>query len=109
MFRAHGFLSDDGSKQRSPFKSADLEPQMRAFREVVASVNGQALGTWAELWQKLRPKVAANGAVLPDLEKGFRPSGGWPEFLEQLWLLKHYLEYVQRFCKSSRGTDRLHS
>jgi hypothetical protein len=43
--------------------------------------------------------VATNGAVTPAMAEGFKPACGWPEFLEKLWLLKHYLDYIHRFCK----------
>jgi hypothetical protein len=37
--------------------------------------------------------------VTPEMEEGFKPACGWPEFLEKLWLLKHYLDYIHRFCR----------
>jgi len=72
---------------------------LRNFRYVVASVNDSALAVWAELWNELRGSVTTNGTVTPEMEEGFKPACGWPEFLEKLWLLKHYLDYIHRFCK----------
>jgi hypothetical protein len=72
---------------------------LRDFRYVVASVNDSALAVWADLWNELRGSVATNGAVTPAMAEGFKPACGWPEFLEKLWLLKHYLDYIHRFCK----------
>jgi hypothetical protein len=78
---------------------ASRERALRDFRYVVASVNDSALTTWADLWSQLQGSVASNGIVAPDTEHGFKPACGWPEFLEKLWLLKHYLDYIHRFCK----------
>jgi hypothetical protein len=75
------------------------ERALRDFRYVVASVNDSALAVWADLWNELRGSVATNGAVTPPMAEGFKPACGWPEFLEKLWLLKHYLDYIHRFCK----------
>jgi hypothetical protein len=66
---------------------------------VVASVNDSALAVWAELWKELQGGVASNGMVTPAMTQGFKPSCGWAEFLEKLWLLRHYLDYLHRFCK----------
>ena len=72
---------------------------LRNFRYVVASVNDSASAVWAELWKELQGSVAANGMVTPAMEQGFTPECGWAGFLEKLWLLKHYLDYIHRFCK----------
>lgn len=74
---------------------------LKNFRYVVGSVNEDALRVWAELWEQLNNGVTPNGMVLPEMEKGFTPACGWPEFLEKFWLLKHYLDYVHRFCKEN--------
>jgi hypothetical protein len=39
--------------------------------------------------------------ILPDAERGFVPECGWPEFLEKIWLLRHYVDYTKRF--SAKG------
>lgn len=72
---------------------------LQNFRYVVASVNDSALAVWADLWNELRGSVATNGVVTPEMAEGYKPACGWPDFLEKLWLLKHYLDYIHRFCK----------
>jgi hypothetical protein len=37
--------------------------------------------------------------VTPEAEKGFRPKCGWPEFLEKMWVLRHYLDYAKRYSE----------
>jgi hypothetical protein len=79
--------------------AASAERKLKSFRYVVGSVNDSALKVWTELWQELQHGVAPNGVVLPAAQRAFRPSCGWPEFLEKFWLLKHYLDYVRNFVK----------
>jgi hypothetical protein len=79
--------------------AASAQRKLKSFRYVVGSVNQNALKVWTELWQELQQGVAPNGVVLPAAERAFKPSCGWPEFLEKLWLLKHYLDYVHNFVK----------
>jgi hypothetical protein len=38
--------------------------------------------------------------VTAEMQKGFVPACGWPEFLEKMWLLKHYLDSVGRICRN---------
>lgn len=80
------------------------ESALKNFRYIVASVNGDAQKVWAELWSELREGVEPGAAVLPKMSEGFTPACGWPEFLEKMSLLKHYLDYVGRFCDASTGT-----
>lgn len=90
--RASGPLGVGGS---SP------ERVLKNFRYVAASVNRDALRTWAELWKELEQGVAPSGMLLPEAKSGFTPSCGWPEFLEKFWLLKHYLDYTHRLCQET--------
>jgi len=85
-------------------KDRSAENALKNFRYVVANVNGEAQKVWADLWDELRKGVTPGGIVLPEMSKGFTPSCGWPEFLERMHLLKHYLDYIHRFCDASTGT-----
>ena len=75
-----------------------IERAVKNFRYIVGSVNDDALAAWADLWHELKDGVTPAGDVLPTLEQGFKPACGWPSFLEKFWLLKHYLDYIHRFC-----------
>jgi len=83
------------------------ERALKDFRYVVASVNDNALKVWAELWKELEAGVTDAGLVSPEMRKGFTPSCGWPEFLEKVWLLKHYLDYTNHFCREESRTERI--
>lgn len=84
----------------------ECEQALKDFRYVVASVDESALKVWDELWREFQQGVTPLGAVTAQLDEGFQPSCGWPEFLEKLWLLKHYLDYILRFCREA-GEDHL--
>ena len=78
---------------------SDAEHQSNTIRYVIGAVNDDALKAWSDLWDELRDGVTPAGLVLPEMSEGFTPSCGWPEFLEKFWLLKHYLDYIHRFCR----------
>ena len=73
--------------------------ELRHFKNVTGSVIQDALNVWAELWEELQDSVTCGVMVLPEAENGFKPSCGWPEFLEKMWLLKHYLDFTKRFSQ----------
>jgi hypothetical protein len=76
--------------------------QARHLLRVVGSVNGDAQQAWAQLYGEIKPHVSPAGSVLPSLQHGFVPACGWAEFLERLWLLKHYLDSVHRICQETK-------
>lgn len=90
---------ENGQSGSAGVGGSSPERVLKNFRYVTASVNEDALRTWAELWKELEPIATASGQVLPEGESGLAPSCGWPEFLEKFWLLKHYLDYTHRLCQ----------
>jgi hypothetical protein len=72
--------------------------QMEHLLKVADSVARDASGVWADVWGELKPHVTPEGIVLPPMDTGFIPECGWPEFLERLWLLKHYIDSISRIC-----------
>ncbi len=76
----------------------DLEHLLK----VAGSITQDANQAWAQVWREFKPLVTASGVVLPKAKDGFVPSCGWPEFLERLWLLKHYIDSIQRICEKQR-------
>ncbi len=88
--------------------NSDKEPVILPFTpmaelehllKVAASVAGDANKVWAEIWEEFKRIVTSSGVILDEAKDGFVPSCGWSEFLEKFWLLKHYLDSVQRICK----------
>ena len=76
------------------------EEQLKHFRNVLSSVLQNANDTWADIWNEFQGTVTDKILILPGAEKSlFKPKCGWPEFLEKMWLLKHYIDYAIRFSK----------
>ncbi|MEE9567805.1 MAG: hypothetical protein V3W37_00345 [Candidatus Binatia bacterium] len=73
--------------------------ELRHFKNVTSNVMKDALNVWADLWGELQGSVTCGVMVLPEAEDGFKPSCGWPEFLEKMWLLRHYLDFTKRFSQ----------
>ncbi len=74
------------------------DEKLRHFKNVSGSVLQDAQDAWGEIWDQFQGSVTHGFMVTPEAEKGFRPECGWPEFLEKMWLLKHYLDYAKRHC-----------
>lgn len=89
------FSLDTNALGRSP------ERAVKNLRYVMGSVNDDALRAWSDLWEQLKTGVTPAGVVVPEMQEGFEPACGWAEFLEKFWLLKHYLDYMHRFCKDT--------
>lgn len=73
--------------------------ELQHFKNVTGSVMQDALNVWADLCGELQGSITCGVMVLPGAENGFKPSCGWPEFLEKMWLLKHYLDFTKRFSQ----------
>lgn len=104
MVDAYRLPTDVKRNLPSEGETASRDRVLKDFRYVIASVNHEALKVWADLWKELQAGVTPAGLVSPELQEGFKPSCGWPEFLERFWLLKHYLDYTHRFCNELTGT-----
>jgi len=85
----------NGGAEREPrfYPVNPSEQELRHFRRVMGSVLQEALDAWAAVWDEFQRTVET-----PELKKGFKPECGWPEFLEKMRLLRHYLDYSKRFC-----------
>ena len=77
------------------------DTKLRHFRNVTGVLMRDTLDVWADMWEELQGCVTGGAMVLPEAEQGLKPKCGWPEFLEKMWLLKHYLDYTKRFSEGS--------
>ncbi len=73
--------------------------QLDHLLKVAGSISQDANKVWAEMWSEYKHLVTGSGMVVPEAKEGFVPQCGWPEFLEKFWLLKHYLDSIQRICE----------
>lgn len=99
MSQSMKLLRFDGDQSRTLRKIPSSDAQLRHFVNVTNGVTQDALKVWADLWGELQNGVVCGAAVLPRAEDGFRPSCGWPEFLEKMWLLRHYMDFLARFSR----------
>ena len=81
------------------FEALSPETELRHVRNVSSRLLREALVKWAELWSEFQQQVLAGFMVLPDAQRGFTPRCGWPEFLENMWQMKLYLDSAKRFCE----------
>ncbi|RJP64531.1 MAG: hypothetical protein C4532_19065 [Candidatus Abyssobacteria bacterium SURF_17] len=77
------------------------EVKLRHFRNVSGSMLQSALDTWGDIWNEFQGTITHGFLVTPESEHGFTPECGWPEFLEKMWLMKHYLDCTKRYCDSA--------
>lgn len=90
------------SLQGASHKILTSDEKLRHFRNTMEVVLQEAQQAWAEVWKELQGRVVDGVVILPEAEKGFAPECGWPEFLEKVWLLKHYLDYATQFTQAKK-------
>jgi hypothetical protein len=80
------------------FESSEAlaEKQLRHFRNVNNSLLQDALDTWGDIWDQFQGSLTNGVMIVPEMEKSFEPECGWPEFLEKMWLLRHYVDQTKR-------------
>ena len=75
------------------------EELLRHFRNVTRSLLEDALSVWSELYGEFEGKVTFGTMVAAESQEGFQPGCGWPEFLEKMRRLEHYLAHARRICE----------
>ncbi|MGA1825219.1 MAG: hypothetical protein ACMUIP_11215 [bacterium] len=99
MGRQLKIISTTNKERQSNCKIITPEEKLRHLQNVTGSIIQDAHDTWAEIWNELKGSVTDGVMILPEAEKGhFKPACGWSEFLEKIWLLKHYLDCAKKFC-----------
>lgn len=99
MSREFKVISGGGQAERT-LRVLTPEEKIRHFQNVTEAVLDDALGTWTEIWREFQGTVTDAYLVLPEAEKGFKPECGWSEFLEKVWLLKHYIDYAREYSRA---------
>lgn len=88
-----------GNKVGNQYQVPDPEQKLKHYRSVMGVVIQDAQDAWSAIWNELKDGVTEGVVILPEVEKGFRPKSGWPEFLENVWLIKRHLDYAKRFSE----------
>jgi hypothetical protein len=99
MPRQFRILSGQAEIKEQTYRVAMPEEKLRHFRNVSSSILRDAQDTWGDIWDQLQGSVTHGAMVTPEAGKGFVPECGWPEFLEKMWELRHYLDYARRYCE----------
>jgi len=86
------------ANERRPELPATPVAELEHLLKVAGSVSQDANQVWTEMWGEFKRIATGSGEIVPKAKEGFVPACGWPEFLEKFWLLKHYLDSIQRIC-----------
>jgi hypothetical protein len=102
---ANGGTDHKQVASQGPLSTAEL----RDFKNVTNNLMQDALNVWADLWAELegprfclrQEDTGVSGVtVKPEsAEDGFEPSCGWNQFLEKMWVLRHYLDFTKRLSQ----------
>jgi hypothetical protein len=83
------------NEQESLQKSSSVT-ELQNFKNINNSLMQDALNVWAELWAELDGHVGPGVNPSFDTEDGFKPSCGWSQYLEKMWVLWYYLDFAKR-------------
>jgi len=105
-------LKFDGQQSRTIAKPPSPQVELTHFQNVVGNVTQDALNVWDEIWGELQQAAHSGVMIVPEAAEElpgpdgepsggatFKPSCGWPEFMEKMWLLRHYLDFMARFSR----------
>jgi hypothetical protein len=89
-----------GHHRRSEIDRANA--RIRHFRGVAAGVLVDAEKVWEEISYACQdPRTCEEILEGVEYPTERAPSCGWPEFMEKLHLLGHYIHYTRRLCDGS--------
>jgi hypothetical protein len=72
--------------------------ELQDFKNLTNKLIQDALAVWADLWAELDGRMEPDGDGRQTDGK-FEPSCGWTEYLEKMWVLKHYLDFTKRLSQ----------
>ncbi|MBN2590696.1 MAG: hypothetical protein JXA96_12605 [Sedimentisphaerales bacterium] len=73
--------------------------ELQNFKNINNSLVQDALNVWSELWAELDGQVGAGSKTSLESEAGFKPSCGWSQYLEKMWVLRNYLDFAKRISQ----------
>jgi hypothetical protein len=88
-----------GQEDEQSRRALTPERMLFHFRNVNSSVLQDALDTWGDMWDQLQGRVTHGVLIEEESEGPLEPMCGWPEFLEKMMLIRHYLDYAKRFSE----------
>jgi hypothetical protein len=97
---------DDSLAHRGPRREANGDDgcrggscdQLEHRLRVALSINEDAQRAWTDLWNEVRHLATPDRLAAAKAQGGPGPACGWPEFVEKMSILKHYLDCGRRIC-----------
>ncbi|MBN2374776.1 MAG: hypothetical protein JXD22_00125 [Sedimentisphaerales bacterium] len=80
--------------------------ELQEFKKITNQVMQDALVVWAQLWGELESRVPSEGKELSRANEKGEPSCEWSDFIEKMWLLRHYLDFTKRLSQQEQETIR---
>jgi hypothetical protein len=77
---------------------------LQEFKNITNRMMQDALQVWAQLWGELESRVPSEGRELPSAAEKGTSSYEWSEFIEKMWLLRHYLDFTKRLSQQEQQT-----
>jgi len=102
MARNFRILEGGASSEKHITSEVTPEKMIRHFRNINSALLQDALNTWGDVWDQLQGSLTHGVMVDPEVEMNFRPKCGWPELMEKMWQLRHYLDHTKRICEGRR-------
>lgn len=73
--------------------------ELRDYKKVVNNLMQDALDVWADAWAELDGHRPPGSKETEGSGRKVEPSCGWTEYLEKMWILRHYLEFTKKFSQ----------
>jgi hypothetical protein len=95
--------------EQAASRKSSYGTDLQDFKNINNSLMQDALRVWSDLWAEL--DSSGNHISKPDtqmsscntrrsqIEDGFEPSCGFPEFVKKMWILRSYLDFAKRISR----------
>ena len=78
--------------------------ELQEFKNITNQVMQDALYVWAQLWGELESRVPSEGKESARVKVTDGTSNEWSDFIEKMWLLRHYLDFTKRLSQQKQET-----
>jgi hypothetical protein len=78
------------------------EIDLQKFKNITNQIMQDALHVWAQLWGELESRVPSEDRKSSCVAEKGMSSSEWTEFIEKMWLLRHYLDFTKRLSQQEQ-------
>lgn len=84
--------------------AAEVSPggELQEFKNITNQIMQDALHVWAQLWGELESRVPSEDGKMPCGAGKEISSWEWSDFIEKMWLLRHYLDFTKRLSQQEQ-------